>query len=690
LPLRADHLLVTSNVASLRPVPGARTAALPRSRTAILAGALALAFAVRLVLVWQRATPNYFPDEYLYAALGRSLGALHSPSVRGHAAHFPALLQPFVTAAAWRLGGVETGYRIVQAIGAAAFTLAAVPAFLLARRLGLARGVALGVGALALVVPDGLYAGLVVAEPLAYPLVLGAVAAAVAALARPSRRSQLLFLVLAALAAFARVQFAVLPLCFVAVVVLLGLRERGVRRVVREQRFPLVAIGIACACVVAAAATRGLGYYAAARHLHVAPAAVGANATVLLYAGGWVLAPGAVLGLAFALWRPRSRTELAFAATTLVLGAALLLETMLWGDTTMVQERYLFYVLPLGAMCFGLYASRGWPARRAHALLALVLVVLAARVPLSGYARPGADDHSPFLLAVQHLEPSLGNAGAATLVASLATVLALAAAAVAWRPRVATPLLLGLAVAGCGAALAGATAFDGANSLSVLHRYLPADRSWIDHAGVGDVTLVTAYGGRPVDAEEQLFWNRSVRRVAVLPGGSPPDRLGAQRLLWDRNGVLVAHGRPLRGPLAVDGYAGTIVLRGARVVAAAPHFRLWQPAGVARLALYVPGRYFDGYLGRSGAITLWPAGRRLAGWLELDVQPLAGAKLALRLGDRVVHGGHVRFAVCSSKRWALPFQAPAQQLVEGRPVSGRMSLPRYVADAAACQYTRVT
>ena len=63
---------------------------------------LGAALAVRLLLVWQLATPNYFPDEYLYAALARSLAGFHGASVRGHAAHFPALLQPLLTAPAWR------------------------------------------------------------------------------------------------------------------------------------------------------------------------------------------------------------------------------------------------------------------------------------------------------------------------------------------------------------------------------------------------------------------------------------------------------------------------------------------------------------------------------------------------------------------------------------------------------------
>ena len=73
---------MTTNVASVAPALRSRASARPWFRTAALGGALAAAFAVRLALAWRRETPNYFPDEYLYAALGRSLGSFHGASVR--------------------------------------------------------------------------------------------------------------------------------------------------------------------------------------------------------------------------------------------------------------------------------------------------------------------------------------------------------------------------------------------------------------------------------------------------------------------------------------------------------------------------------------------------------------------------------------------------------------------------------
>ena len=154
-------------------------AALARAGTRaapLLAALVAASFVVRLVLGWLRATPTFFADEYIYGELGRSLAESGRPLIRGASASFPALLQPLVTAPAWLFGDVETSFRVIQTLGALAMSLAAVPVYLLARRLGLGTWICLALGALALAVPDLVYAGWVVAEPYAYPLALGAVA----------------------------------------------------------------------------------------------------------------------------------------------------------------------------------------------------------------------------------------------------------------------------------------------------------------------------------------------------------------------------------------------------------------------------------------------------------------------------------------------------------------------------------
>jgi hypothetical protein len=58
---------------------------------AVLLPLIVLSSLVRSAVAWKHETPRYFPDEYIYAALGRSLAHGHY-EIRGHLAHFPAIL----------------------------------------------------------------------------------------------------------------------------------------------------------------------------------------------------------------------------------------------------------------------------------------------------------------------------------------------------------------------------------------------------------------------------------------------------------------------------------------------------------------------------------------------------------------------------------------------------------------------
>lgn len=657
---------------------------------AVTAGLVAF-FGLRLALVWSRSSPLYFPDEYLYAALGRSLSGLSVPTVRGHPAHFAALLEPILTAPGWRASNLDTGYRIVQAIGAAAMTLTAVPAYLLARRVGLGKRIAASLGALAILVPDMVYAGFVTSEPFAYPLVIATAAAAVYAFAAPSRSNQITFLALAALAAFTRVQLALLPLCFVAAVVVIGVSERSVRRVVREQRLPLTAIAVGLVGAAAVVARQGLGLYGGAAHIHLAPAAVvqsgAANLMILSYASGWVLIPGALIALVLSLVQPRTPGERGLGAITLTLGAGLLLQAAVWGDTTMIQERYVFYLIPLVATCFGLYAARGFPYRRLHAALALGLLVLAVRVPLSEWAQPGLDDHSPLLLGVQTLGSTLGNIGNGALaVMIVATVFALLAAAAPWLPRARVSLLLGVAIASCTAEYAAVWHLDHNASSAQASRNLPSDPSWVDDAHVGSTTLLSGSGG---SADElQLFWNRTIDRVALLPGVQAPDQLASEDVRVTANGTLLASGNPIRGAMLVDRSGSSATLRGARRVESTPSFTLWLPRTTARFSLFFQGRGRGGTLALAGRITLWPRRQRLAGWLDLNAVGLAGKRLQLDIAGRHVTSEHVRLRVCSTGLWTVAYTSRANnvaaKLVAGRIVIGHATMPVFHPDASAC------
>jgi hypothetical protein len=681
--------------------PRARLARLAAIGAAPLVGALVLASTLLRGLAGVlKETPVYFQDEYLYAELSRAFADTGHPLVRGSEVHFPALLQPIVTAPAWFLDDVGDSYTLVKWIGALAMSLAAVPTFLLARRLGIGRSLTLGVTILTVATPSLLYASWVVSEPFAYPLALGAVAAGTVALADGRRGPQLAFLVLAALAAFSRAQFLILPFCYLTGIALLGLRRRALRRTLREQALVLSLLVAPLSLALLLAPSKLLGPYESLSidtDLSALPGFLGRNALGTAYASGWVIVPGALLGLWFAFTRPRSRTELAFAAFGAPLVAMLLIQASLVGDVGLIQERYTFYVVPVVGLAFALFASRGWPACRAHAVIAAGALAVTAAVPLAFDAADVSNRQSGVLFGMQRLDQLLGGGDSAALaVAGVGAVLALSVAVLALRPRIATPIVLTLALSLCVAASALAADFDRRNTSAVRASFLPSEPSWIDQAALGEVALVRGLGLK-TDAMEQLFWNRSINRVLLLPGAKPFDSFGADQIDFARDGTLLVDRRPVRSALLVDEWAARIALRGAVAVASSSGFRLWRPAGTPRLALFAPGFYRDGWLAPRAGLNVWaPLRGRLEGRVSFSLSApdfLPGqVRLRVRAGEqrlefRLRPGASRRVAlpVCAPTTWAAVIEADRGISLGNRVVGVRGTLPRYERDPSACR-----
>ena len=348
-----------------RPIPLGRVAAIPAGW--LLAGLVGLSFAVRWLLAAAHTTPVYFPDEYIYSAIARSLAEGDGIAIRGHAAGFPALLQPILNAPFWLFDEPAVAYRLTQGLNALAMSLAAVPVYLIAPAAPALRAASLGCALLAVVTPNLFYVSYVLGEPIAYPLVLGAVYFGIRAISQPTRwRAD----------GARRVQRA----CRV--------RARAVRRPagglprsprrsptcasVKRLRLTLVLFALPLLGALALGPMRVLGYYSRIANLDVHPlemAGWGATDLMLLaYSSGWVLVPGAVVGLAYALWKPRSRDEKAFGALAVLLVGALLLEATLYAANAAeaagggrFQERYLMTILPLVAPAFCLWLTRGAP-----------------------------------------------------------------------------------------------------------------------------------------------------------------------------------------------------------------------------------------------------------------------------------------------------------------------------------------
>jgi hypothetical protein len=671
----------------------ARAAAVPARYW--LSGFVLASFAGRFLAAAGHVSPYYLPDEYIYPSLARSLAESGRPLIRHAPAHFPALLEPLLAAPFWLHGDAVTAYRLTQGLHALFFSLAAVPVYLLARRLSVGKWIALGAAALALTIPDGVYAGAMLSDTVAYPLVLFAVYFGVSMISRPTRGAQLGFVAFSFLCVATRLQFFVVPLAVLAAALVV---ERGrVFRVLRSLRLSLVLLFVPPLAVFGALGpARVLGPYAHARTA-VHPSAIlgwiGRDLFLLVYSSGWVLVPGALVALGLGLARPRSRFESAFATVFVVLALGLLLEAAQIADTDSHRyaERYLFALLPLVAVAFGRYVTLGLPGRLPVALLSTVLVALSAHVPLAGYAAAHNRDDSPTLFAVIRLTSLVnGTALASFVVAAGAALLSLLAFALPFRPRLGSAVALGAAIAATLALSVGATSFDGYMASHIRRSLLPRDRQWIDHSGLRNVALLQLPAARPENAWSQLFWNRSVTSELLL-GSRPIDQFASAPVGIARDGSLLVHGKVLRRPILAQTYGSTVEFSGARRVDGTEIFGLWRPVGTPRLRMLAAGRFYDGWLSGDGAITLWPSSRHsgVHGTLKLTLSMPKGTQLTvLRLDGPGVHRSvamkpessrALTLRVSSSGPWRLVYSASKTGNIDGlRTVSVKSSVPVFV------------
>jgi hypothetical protein len=624
--------------------------------------------AIRSVAVLRHSVPRLFPDEYIYAALGRAIGQ-GNLEIRGATAHFPAILEPVAAAPLWRLFGATTAYHLVQVENAIFVSLAAIPIYLTARWLGLDRSYALFCAAFGLLVPDLTLAAYTVSDPLGFPLILATVLAGLRALDEPAAKRQLAFLGLATLSTLDRLQYvAIIPAYLVAAVLI----ER--RRVLRTHRVAMLT-AVPGAILAAVGAT---GYYlsrsSAVLHLH--PLALGhwmlLQSFLLTVESGVIVVPGAVA----AMVRPRGRRETVFAALVGLFCLFTLFAASDWAvGTGQFKARYLFELQPLLAVAFGVYLRRRHLQRLVLGLSAAVAVALAL-LPLSTYTASTNKTDSEFLFGVWFLERHLGTGTACLVVALVATAGCLAAALVALgRLPQRVALLFVLAFVG---ALAAGSVLEDVSETSALRRVLPTNLQWVDRAAQRPVTAVATTPSVSDTLRDQLYWNTSIQREVVLRGAAPTDGFSAPPLEIARNGVL----KNVAGDVLVDHSSTTVALAAATRLASVPGFTLWRPAGVARFRLLMTDRYADGWLGASGAIRAWPLHPGRAVRVSFDVSlPRGRRAIRLQIGrtKMFVEPGETRHVSCESGSGELDvaFSSPDPTIDhELRSLSARTSEPR--------------
>lgn len=567
---------------------------------------ICLTTAIRSLIAWQHPTPVFFPDEIIYSGLARGIAETGTPTFLGHALDIPAVLTAYLTAPVWLLSNTELAYHLAQSEGALAFSLAAIPVYLLARRLSLPSTTALLVAAATLVLPDLALSSLLVSEPFAFLLFAFTFWAAHRALTSRSRLDQLLFLGLLVLLCFTRTQFVIVPAAYLFALLAQGLAERRLREALRAQLLVLVAFALPLPITAALGFTRVFGFYSSiAEHLTPAPGAFARwfllNLLVLALSCGWLLAPGALAGLDAVLRRPRDRAERAFALLFVpVLLGQLGQASIISVQVHDAQGRYLIYLLPPALICFAVAAHRGLLTGRAHVVGLAALIPIALLAPIYELNRTSLNS-SPVLLSRHALEGLIGEpdtfAGIPFLLAGLAVV-----ALYAWWKRSLPALVALIAVFLVGASVGGAF---GQRRLA-LDKLTPSHEPFLSRTHVDRAAFLVGASTQRELAMSTVFWNREISAVVSLT----PVRLGilpVDTAAAEDEGTLIVAGRPYTGSLLVDSTALAATLRDAGASRPNDDVVLFPSTGApVQLRTLVSGLVASG-LGGNGTLQAWPA-----------------------------------------------------------------------------------
>ena len=511
----------------------------------VLAGVLAVL--TTRVVDWYIMT-----DELLYERLAISIGQLHSPlpHVHGELIGNVNQLYPLLLAPLFDGNLVPDGLRDAHILNAFVMSSAAIPAFLLARRVTGGSRLAYVVAVLAVCLPWIVLASFLMTEVVAYPAFLWAILALHNAAIAPRIRNDALLLVAIGVAILARTQFAVL---LVIAPVALLLNRPAPRRVVHEHRVLTGAYAVLALVAIVLAATgnlsRALGTYSVTAEGNVAPS--GMPRSLLEHLAPLGLGMGIVpfvLGVAWLLSsvvQERTQPERAFAAIAGVTFVALLLEVTSYDlrfGAGRLHDRYLFYVVPLILIAFvAMLLERAW-TRWAIVASGALLALAFSFVPVISFGKFNVDSPVAYLN-----EALLGIGGSETgaqlflaAVAIVAMVLLLAGRRVA---TALAALAIVLAPVQTAAAFTRLLTHDGTSG-----RPITLDQSvvfdWLDRkvGSGGTVTMVPyplLYGnywdnvGYWWNVE---FWNASVRRAALFDGAftATPETFPTTTLSFDR------------------------------------------------------------------------------------------------------------------------------------------------------------
>jgi Dolichyl-phosphate-mannose-protein mannosyltransferase len=556
-----------------------RTRAVPAG--AWLVAVVAVSGVVWAVLARRMVAPWIMVDELLYSELAKSFAATGDFAVRGVPDHGLGFVYPVLIAPAFRVTSVIDAYTYAKALNAELMSLAAVPAYFLARRVA-STGLSLVAAILTVSVPSMLYTGTLMTENAFYPLFVLVALVLVTTIERPTLWNQVLLLALCGLAFLTRAQAVALVPAVVTAPILFD------RKRLASFRPLFLLVGGAVVAVAGYELWRGrsiqsaLGAYQAATDTSYDPATVFRwlvyhVAELDLYVGIVPFAALLLLALSWnSLWAPAR--ALVAAGSSLIFW--LVLEVSIFASSpsvSRIEERNMFYVAPIFFVALVAWIDRGLPRGRPAAVAAAVAAALPGAIPFAGLINGNATSDTLAFLPWWTLQDTVITLDQVASVAVLCSIgLALLFLLVTPRWALALPALL-LAYFGTTVWAAETNDHGGVRHASVGSLYggitLP-DREWVDHAVGSDADVAFVWtGARDKNTLWQNeFFNRSVGRVydlrASAPGGLPSTRVSFDPRSGDLIGarpadyVLTDDSLQLFGDrIAEDGGTGMVLYR---------------------------------------------------------------------------------------------------------------------------------
>jgi hypothetical protein len=538
----------------------------------LVGGIVCLSTAFRFALAIRDPGPWIFQDEIVYSELAKSLAYASEPALRGAVGTGGfGLVYPLLIAPAYLLfDAVPSAYDAVRLVNSLLMSLAAVPAYLLARRLA-ARELSLLVALLAVAIPSLGYTGTVMTENAFYPISVLWLLLLVLALERPTAVRQLAVLGVLAIAFFTRAQAVSFIAIFVGAIALFVLLEARVDRApfVRAAVNRLtgfwptwIGLSLAVALVIFRQLIQGeslsgaLGAYAGVTSFQydwrgVLDWALWHLGEIDLVVGIFPFAAFLLL-VGFVAVRPRAydpplrafiAAGVSFVAIfTIVVGAYASDPTGL-----RIEERNYFHVIPVFFVALAAWIQLGAPRPWPGVALALIpAVMLPARIPFDRFLNDVATHSTMGLLPLWRIQHKYFAIGTVPEVVFLAALFAAALFVLVPR-RIAWVLLLCVLAfyAGTFRMIEGFTHKASVDATNVGAPKAPRD--WVDRAvGRGADVATVWWGGSVLPFWQVDFFNRSVGQAYTLPGrydGLPLTQLQPRTtdgLLRDDQGRTVA------------------------------------------------------------------------------------------------------------------------------------------------------